>query len=109
MLVALCAVLSYLYGSIPYGYIAAYLLKGEKLTEKGSGNAGVTNAFKVGGTIAGIIAIAGEISKAAVPLYAARCLFTDNLFVTLLCVFCSLVGTNFSIFLKGRGGKGSTA
>jgi len=109
MLVALFAVLSYLYGSIPFGYIATDVLKGEKLTEKGTGNVGVTNAFKVGGTIAGIITIMGEISKAAVPVYTGRALFPDSLFSTLLFVFSSLVGTSCSVFLKGRGGKGSTA
>jgi acyl phosphate:glycerol-3-phosphate acyltransferase len=109
MLVALFAVLSYLYGSIPFGYIATDVLKGEKLTEKGTGNVGVTNAFKVGGTVAGIITIAGEISKAVVPVYTGRALFPDSLFSTLLFVFSALVGTSCSVFLNGRGGKGSTA
>lgn len=109
MLIAVCAVLSYLYGSIPFGYLATAVLKGEKLTEQGSGNVGVTNAFKVGGTIAGIITIAGEISKAVVPVWAGRALFPGGLSATLLLVFCSLVGTSCSVFLKGRGGKGSTA
>jgi glycerol-3-phosphate acyltransferase PlsY len=109
MLLAVCSVLSYFYGSIPFGYLAASILKGEKLTEQGTGNVGVTNAFKVGGTIAGIITIAGEISKAMLPVYAGRALFPDSLFSTLLLVFSALVGTSCSVFLKGKGGKGSTA
>ena len=68
--------LSYLYGSIPFGYIATYIIKGKKLTEEGTGNVGVTNTFKVGGTGAGIVTILGEISKAgeakaALPLSGA--------------------------------------
>lgn len=101
--------MSYLYGSIPFGYIATSVLKGEKLTQKGTGNVGVTNAFKVGGTGAGIITIAGEITKAVVPVCTARALFPDSRFAALLLVFSSLVGTSFSAFLKGKGGKGSTA
>jgi glycerol-3-phosphate acyltransferase PlsY len=109
MQIVLLAILSYLYGSIPFGFIATYVTKGEKLTEKGTGNAGVTNAYKVGGTGVGIVTIMGEISKALVPVYTAKALFPDSLFVTFLLVFSSLVGTSFSVLLKGRGGKGSTA
>ena len=109
MMVALFAMLSYLYGSIPFGYIATSILTGEKLTEKGTGNVGVTNAFKVGGTAAGVITIAGEISKAVVPITTARLLFPGSLFDVLLLVFCALLGTSCSVFLKGKGGKGSTA
>lgn len=106
--IVICAVFSYVYGAIPYAYIATYLLKHKKLTEEGTGNVGVTNAYKVGGVGAVLITISGEISKALVPIYIAKTFFAGTLFVTLLLVFCSLVGTSFSVFLKGRGGKGST-
>lgn len=109
MLIASLALLSYLYGSIPFGYIATYVLKGEKLTEQGTGNVGVTSAFKVGGTGAGIITILGEMSKAVIPVCIAWILFPDRLVPALLLVFSALVGTSCSIYLKGRGGKGSTA
>ena len=105
----LFALLSYLYGSIPFGYIATYIIKGKRLTEEGPGNVGVTNTFKVGGTGAGIITILGEISKAIVPIVTAKTLFPGSQLITFLFVFCALVGTSFSAFLKGKGGKGSTA
>ena len=105
----LFAMLSYLYGSIPFGYLATYIIKGKRLTEEGTGNVGVTNTFKVGGTAAGIVTILGEISKAIVPIAIAKTLFPGSQPVTFLFVFCSLVGTSFSAFLKGRGSKGSTA
>lgn len=105
----LFAMLSYLYGSIPFGYLATYIIKGKRLTEEGTGNVGVTNTFKVGGTAAGIVTILGEISKAIVPIAIAKTLFPGSQPITFLFVFCSLVGTSFSAFLKGRGSKGSTA
>ena len=105
----LFAMLSYLYGSIPFGYIATYIIKGKRLTEEGTGNVGVTNTYKVGGTGAVIVTIIGEISKAIVPIAIAKTLFPGSQPITFLFVFCSLVGTSFSAFLKGRGGKGSTA
>jgi len=108
MKIVLFALASYLYGAIPFAYLATLLLTGKKLTEEGTGNIGVTNSYKIGGIGAVIITLMGEISKAALPIYAARSLFGDDLFCMLLVAFSALVGTSFSLFLKGRGGKGST-
>ncbi len=109
MYILLFAVLSYLYGSLPFGYIATRILTGKKLTQEGTGNIGVTNTFKVGGTAAGIVCIFGEISKGVLPIMAANSFFPDNHLAVFSGVFCALVGTSFSVFLKGKGGKGSTA
>jgi glycerol-3-phosphate acyltransferase PlsY len=102
------AFLSYLYGAIPFSYIATYLTTGKNLGKEGTGNIGVTNAFKVGGKIAGIITVTGEISKALLPIYLGYRLFSGNLNITLIFVYCTLIGTSFSIFLRGKGGRGST-
>ena len=102
------SLLSYLYGALPYAYLATYLIKRKNLGEEGTGNIGVTNAFKVGGTAVGIITVLGEISKAFVPIIIAHRLFPGNLNLTLLFVYCALIGTSFSIFLKGKGSKATT-
>ena len=106
--IVIFAAASYLYGAVPYAHIATYLFKRKNLSKEGTGNIGVTNAFKVGGYAAGTITVLGETSKALVPIVIARLFFSGNLYITLLFVFLSLVGTSFSIFLKGKGGKGST-
>ena len=108
MRIILIAVFSYLYGAIPFAYLATRLLSGKKLTEEGTGNISVTNAYKVGGFGAVIITLLGEISKAALPIFAARAVLGDDLFCMLLAAFSALVGTCFSVFLRGRGGRGST-
>ena len=102
------SLLSYLYGALPYAYLATYIIKRKNLGEEGTGNIGVTNAFKVGGTAVGIITVLGEISKAFVPIFIAHRLFPGNLNLTLLFVYCALIGTSFSIFLKGKGSKATT-
>jgi len=102
------SIIAYLYGAIPYAHISTYLLKRKNLSKEGTGNIGVTNAFKVGGYAAGTITVFGEISKALIPIFIAHRFFSGNLSITLLFVYLSLVGTSFSIFLKGKGGKGST-
>ena len=108
MTIAFAALAAYLYGAVPYAYGAVYLFKGKRLTSEGTGNVGVTNAFKVGGTWAGVVTVLGEISKAALPIFMARRFFAGDLHLTLLFTFLALVGTSFSVFLRGKGGKGST-
>lgn len=108
MRIILLAVFSYLYGAFPFAYLATRLITGKKLTEEGTGNISVTNAYKVGGTAVIIITLLGEISKAALPIFAARTVLGDDLFCMLLAAFSALVGTSFSVFLRGRGGRGST-
>ena len=71
MKIVLLSIASYLYGAIPFAYLATRLLTGKKLTEEGTGNIGVTNAYKIGGTGAIIITLMGEISKAALHKSAA--------------------------------------
>ena len=106
--IVIFAAASYLYGAIPYAHIATYLFRRKNLSKEGTGNIGVTNAFKVGGYAAGTVTVLGETSKALVPIFIAYHFFSGNLYITLLFVYLALVGTSFSIFLKGKGGKGST-
>jgi glycerol-3-phosphate acyltransferase PlsY len=103
------SLLSYCYGALPYAYLATYFIKRKNLAEEGTGNIGVTNAFKVGGYAVGIITVLGELSKVLAPIFIAQRLFPGNLNITLLFVYCALIGTSFSIFLKGKGSKASTA
>jgi glycerol-3-phosphate acyltransferase PlsY len=98
----------YLYGAVPFAYLATYVLAHKEITESGTGNAGVMNAFRVGGTPAGIITIAGEVSKGVLPILVAELLLPGQLYPKLLFALAAFVGTNFSIFLGGGGGRGST-
>ena len=98
----------YLYGSIPFAFIFTYLVKREVIYEKGTTNVGVANAFGVGGLFAGSLTVIGEISKALVPLAISWYFFEFDLTISLIFVFSALLGTNFPIFLKGKGGMGAT-
>lgn len=102
------SLISYLYGSFPFAYLAALLMKGKDLRKEGSLNVGVTNAYKVGGTSIVIITLTGEISKAFLSIFLGKIFFQGNLAATLLFIFCAFLGSTFSIFLKFKGSKGST-
>jgi glycerol-3-phosphate acyltransferase PlsY len=105
---AFLAVIAYLYGAIPFAYLATYLFRREKLTEAGTRNVGVINAFRTGGVAAVILTIIGEVSKSLFCVGLAELLFPGQDHAKLLAVLAAFVGTNFSIFLLGRGGRGST-
>jgi len=104
----LFAITCYLYSSIPFALIFTYLFKREVLSRRGSRNIGVANAFGVGGLGAGFSTVIGEISKTALPLTLAHFFYGGDVAAAVVLVFISILGANFSIFLKGRGGMGST-
>lgn len=103
------AVCSYIYGSVPFALLAVRRFSGKNLSREGTGNIGVTSAFKVGGRVAGICAVAGEISKGILPVMASRMLLPESAWAAPLSLLCAVCGTCYSLFLRGRGGRGTTA
>jgi len=106
--ILLLASIFYFYGSIPFAFIFTYLLKGQVIYRKGTRNVGVANTFMVAGLPAGFLTVAGEVSKAVFPLVVGNLYYSDDLVISLIFIFSAIIGTNFSVFLKGKGGMGST-
>lgn len=98
----------YLYGSIPFAYLFTYLFNKEKLTEKGTRNIGVANAFGVAGLRAGFLTVTGEATKVILPIAFSRYYYDGALVISLIFISLSILGTGYSIFLKGKGGQGTT-
>lgn len=102
--------LSYLLGAIPTAYLLGRL-KGLDLRRHGSGNIGATNAWRVLGKKTGVITLLLDILKglAAVIVIARYFSFkmTGDLFLReLVCGLAAILGHNFPVYLKFRGGKG---
>lgn len=97
-------VFGYLAGSLSPSVFLGRLFKGTDVRKHGSGNAGTTNAFRVLGPKLGIAVLLADVLKGAVPVLIASRLTPPlvTVFVALACV----VGHNYSVFLRGRGGKG---
>jgi acyl-phosphate glycerol 3-phosphate acyltransferase len=104
----LFVLLFYAYGSVPFALIFTYFIKDEIIYEKGSRNVGVANAFWVGGLPAGFLTVVGETSKALLALFVSNYYFDSDLVTSIVFVFSAMLGTNFSVFLKGKGGMGRT-
>lgn len=98
--------LAYLLGSFPSAYVAGWLFKRIDITQHGSGNVGGTNAVRVLGIGPGILVGIVDVAKAYLPTLWAQQLFGGNTLLTLLVALAAVIGHNYSIFLRFKGGKG---
>ncbi|NLE21596.1 MAG: glycerol-3-phosphate 1-O-acyltransferase PlsY [Actinobacteria bacterium] len=97
-------VVAYLLGSIPFGLVVGSLFYGVDVRQHGSGNVGTTNVFRVLGKKAGVAVLTCDMLKGYVPAAVAAALF-DPWFAIFIAA-APVVGHIYSIFLKGKGGKG---
>jgi glycerol-3-phosphate acyltransferase PlsY len=101
------AAVSYLLGSIPFGYLLLRIFKGEDVRTSGSGNIGATNVARKSPAL-GIATLLFDAGKGLVAVLAARALFSGphpQLIMT-TAAFFAVLGHMFPIWLKFRGGKG---
>ena len=104
--IALAMILGYLLGSIPFAYIIGRLKKGVDIREVGGGNVGALNTYREIGPIYGLGVLAADILKGAFPVWIATWLGLD---LEWICVagFAAVVGHNWPIFIKFKGGMGA--
>ena len=105
-LVLLVITIAYLLGSIPSAYIVGRLLKGLDIREVGDGRIGMAATFRRVGLLGAIIVGIMDVSKGAAAVLLAQKLGLP-LLIVLLAGLTVVVGHNWSIFLRFRGGKGA--
>ena len=101
-------IIGYLCGSIPVGYLMGRL-RGVDLLKSGSGRTGSTNVLRAAGLPAATITILGDAFKGLIPTYIAVNFAMAGLFphwVAALVGLAAVLGHNYSLFLKFRGGAG---
>jgi len=112
LILPLGILISYLIGSIPTAYIFGRLLKGIDIRRYGSGNVGATNVFRVIGRMPGLIALLIDIAKGYICAS-----YVANFFMYIspvsrpevyqvLAGMAAIVGHNWTVFLRFKGGKG---
>ena len=99
----LIGIISYLMGSIPFGFILIKIFLKKDIREIGSGNIGATNVLRAGNKIIGYSTLILDILKAIVPVIYVKIFYQDFLYIASLCAF---LGHVFPIWLKFKGGKG---
>ncbi len=104
MTAILLCIAAYLFGSIPFGVVVARM-NGVDLRKVGSGNIGATNVARALGKGWAVVVLAADAAKGFVPVWLGRRLDLPP-GVVALAGFIAIVGHMFTIFLRGRGGKG---
>ena len=101
--ILLIGIISYLMGSIPFGFILTKIFLKKDIREIGSGNIGATNALRTGNKTIGYSTLILDVLKAIAPIFYIKFFYQDFLYIASLCVF---LGHVFPIWLKFKGGKG---
>lgn len=99
-------IICFFLGSIPFGYLVSKYLKKIDIREYGSGNIGTANTFRVLGVRYALLVLVGDCLKGLFAVSLTKLIAIDNLSLQLLAGFFAIVGHNWSIFLKFKGGKG---
>lgn len=96
----------YLIGSFPTAYLIAKK-RGIDITKEGTGNVGARNTYDVTGSrVYGIIVLIIDVLKGGVPIFVLAYVFQFNIAEIVFPSFFLILGHNFSIFLKFKGGRG---
>ena len=98
----LVIILSYLFGSIPWGLVIGKVFFHKDIRKEGSGNIGGTNAGRILGKPAGIAVILLDALKGYFAMVLAYYLAKDAIIFAGL---ASVIGHCFPIFVHFHGGK----
>jgi len=99
------ALLSYLLGSFPTGYVLFFASEKKDIRNFGSQSTGATNVLRLKGWIFALPVILADVLKGFLPIFLALRLFPDKKFA-LLCGFLAVLGHCFPVYIKFKGGKG---
>jgi len=96
---------SYLLGAVPFGLLFSRLFSNVDVRTVGSGNIGATNVLRAAGKKAAILTLLADTLKGFIPVLFVRSLLHDDS-VMVLAGAAAILGHNFPIYLKLKGGKG---
>ena len=99
----LVIVISYLLGSIPFGFVLTSLFLKKDIRDIGSGNIGATNVLRSGNKLIGYSTLFFDILKAIIPVVYIKFNYPELIYISSLSVF---LGHVLPIWLKFKGGKG---
>jgi glycerol-3-phosphate acyltransferase PlsY len=102
---------TYLLGSVPFGYLFTKCGTGKNILELGSMSIGSTNVERVAGKNIALLTQVCDILKGFLPigitilLQKKNIIFFEDYFIYFIAL-AAILGHNFSVFLKLKGGKG---
>ncbi|MGD0765488.1 MAG: glycerol-3-phosphate 1-O-acyltransferase PlsY [Dehalococcoidia bacterium] len=102
------AVVGYLLGSIPGGYLMGRLTRGIDVRQYGSGKTGATNALRTLSLWAVLLVLVIDIGKAAAAVSVARAISSDA-WAQAIAGTTAVAGHVWPVYLRFRGGRGVSA
>ena len=108
ILLIACGIVGYLLGSINTSLVLSKLLYKEDIREKGSGNAGTTNALRSYGKKFALFTLLGDLLKGIIAVLLAW-LIVPAQWTQLAGVIAggaAILGHNFPLYFGFKGGKG---
>lgn len=108
MNIAAAALMAWLLGTFPSGYVFTKLFGRGDIRRLGSGNVGGVNTFKSAGKLPGLLTLLFDFGKGALAVYLAAVLAVEGA-AQLPAFFCVILGHNYNPFLGFQGGKGLAA
>jgi len=97
-------IVSYLIGSIPFGYIFAKTFGKTDIREHGSGNIGATNVLRVMGWKLALPVFILDLLKGFLAVFLAKAVGSGSL-LPLAAGMLAMIGHSFPLFLGFKGGK----
>ena len=131
-LILIIVVVSYLLGSIPFGYVLVRVFRGQDVRKSGSGNIGATNVARTGSKALGILTLLLDAAKGYAAVAFAFWLAARHgleglaptgvyrgatsgvgghtaFFLAALAALMAILGHMFPVWLRFKGGKGVAA
>jgi acyl phosphate:glycerol-3-phosphate acyltransferase len=99
------ALLGYLLGSIPFGYILVRIFRGQDVRQIGSGNIGATNVAR-SSPMLGVLTLILDACKGLTAVFLTSRLFPGQPTLLLIAALFAVIGHLFPVWLRFKGGKG---
>jgi len=106
MTLVLGALVAYLIGAIPIGFLIARAFGIGDIRRHGSGTIGATNVLRTGGKTPGILTLVGDVVKGVLAVVVGGSVAANGPVGPAVAAVAAVVGNCWSVFLGFRGGKG---
>jgi glycerol-3-phosphate acyltransferase PlsY len=100
------AVVAYLIGAIPIGFLVALAFGVTDIRTQGSGNIGATNVLRTAGHLAGLVTLTGDVVKGFLAVVVGAAASWGDPWGFAVAAVAAVAGNCWSVFLGFRGGKG---
>jgi len=104
--VLLGALVAYVIGAVPIGFLIARAFGIGDIRRHGSGTIGMTNVLRTAGKLPAVLTLAGDVVKGAAAVVVGASLADAGVTGAAVCAVAAVAGNCWSVFLRFRGGKG---